>query len=77
MVLAVAAGVMWWKRRPTGAMGVPPLPADKRIFRGLIALLAIGGLLFPLVGASLIVMLLVDWLVVQPIQARRLTKQTA
>lgn len=76
MVLAVAAGVMWWKRRPSGAMGVPPLPTDKRIFRGLIALLIIGGLLFPLVGASLIVMLLVDWLVVQPIQARRLTKQT-
>lgn len=76
VLMCVAAGVMWWKRRPSGSMGVPPLPADKRIFRGLIATLAIGGVIFPLVGASLIVMLLIDWLAVRPIQERRLTKQT-
>ncbi|ATH77304.1 hypothetical protein CLM76_06730 [Vreelandella venusta] len=72
IVMCVAAGVMWWKRRPAGAMGVPPLPADTRVFRGLIALLVIGGLLFPLVGASLLVMLVIDWCIVRPLQARRL-----
>ena len=70
IVMCVAAGVMWWKRRPSGAMGVPPLPTDKRVFRGLIALLVIGGVLFPLVGASLIVMLIIDWLIVRPLQER-------
>lgn len=61
VLLAVSAAVMWWKRRPKGSLGVPPMPADRRVFRGLIALLAIGGILFPLVGVSLIVMLALDW----------------
>lgn len=61
VMLAVSAGLMWWKRRPRGSLGVPPMPSDGRVFRGLIAILAIGGILFPLVGASLIVMLGVDW----------------
>jgi uncharacterized iron-regulated membrane protein len=76
IVMCVAAGVMWWKRRPSGAMGVPPLPTDKRVFRGLIALLMIGGVLFPLVGASLIVMLMIDWLIVRPLQERRPVRQS-
>lgn len=60
VALAVSAGVMWWKRRPSRAMGVPPLPQDRRVFRGLLAILAVGGVLFPLTGASLLVMLGLD-----------------
>lgn len=60
VLLAVSAGVMWWKRRPSGSLGVPPLPDDQRVFRGLIAILAVGGLLFPLMGLSLLVMLTLD-----------------
>lgn len=58
--LAVSAGIMWWKRKPAGALGVPPLPQDSRAFRGLFIILIIGGIIFPLVGISLIVMLLLD-----------------
>jgi uncharacterized iron-regulated membrane protein len=57
----VSASVMWWKRRPKGTLGVPPLPTDKGVFRGLIAILVVGGVIFPLVGVSLIVMLVLDW----------------
>ncbi|TRL43242.1 PepSY-associated TM helix domain-containing protein [Rhizobium straminoryzae] len=60
ILLAVSAGIMWWKRRPQGALGVPPMPSDPRVFRGLIAILVVGGLIFPLVGASLIVLLILD-----------------
>ncbi|OLP61936.1 hypothetical protein BJF93_07360 [Xaviernesmea oryzae] len=60
IVLCVSAAIMWWKRRPKGRLGIPPLPADPRVFRGLLALLAIGGVLFPLVGLSLLVMLALD-----------------
>ncbi|KQQ91032.1 PepSY domain-containing protein [Aureimonas sp. Leaf324] len=63
VVLAVSAAVMWWKRRPGRSMGVPPMPKDKRVFRGLIAILAIGGIVFPLMGASLLVMLAMDFAV--------------
>lgn len=62
VLLAVSAGVMWWKRRPAGSLGVPPLPGDTKVFRGLIVMLAIGGIAFPLVGISLVVMLALDWL---------------
>jgi uncharacterized iron-regulated membrane protein len=61
VLLAVSAAVMWWKRRPAGSLGVPPLPEDPKVFRGLIAILAIGGIAFPLVGISLLVMLALDW----------------
>ncbi|MDS9470010.1 PepSY domain-containing protein [Paracoccus sp. MBLB3053] len=60
VLLCVSAAVMWWKRRPSGSLGVPPMPSDKRVLRGLVAILALGGILFPLVGASLIVMLALD-----------------
>ena len=60
VALAVSAAVMWWKRRPAGSLGVPPLPADSRVFRGLLVILAVGGLLFPLVGISLVIMLAID-----------------
>ena len=60
ILLAVSGGVMWWKRRPKGSLGVPPMPQNKRTLYGLAAILAVGGVIFPLVGASLIVMLLLD-----------------
>ncbi|WP_323131105.1 PepSY-associated TM helix domain-containing protein [Sinorhizobium medicae] len=61
VALAVSAGVMWWKRRPAGSLGVPPLPSDRRVFRALVAILVAGGILFPLVGLSLVIMLGLDW----------------
>ncbi|WP_112310442.1 PepSY-associated TM helix domain-containing protein [Pseudogemmobacter bohemicus] len=58
--LAVSAGVMWWKRRPSGKLGVPPLPTDRKAFVGLFLILGVGGLIFPLTGLSLLVMLALD-----------------
>jgi uncharacterized iron-regulated membrane protein len=71
VLLAVSAGIMWWKRRPKGSLGIPPLPQEKRVLHGLLALLAIGGIIFPLVGASLLAMLALD-LIVQYRQRRRM-----
>lgn len=63
VLLAVSGGVMWWKRRPKGSLGIPPMPQEKQVMRGLIAMLAIGGILYPLVGLSLLVMLMLDFAV--------------
>ncbi|WP_136065818.1 PepSY-associated TM helix domain-containing protein [Modicisalibacter radicis] len=62
VLLCVASATMWWKRRPAGRLGVPPAPQDSRRLRGVLALLAIGGVIFPLVGASLVVMAVLDGL---------------
>lgn len=61
---------MWWKRRPSGSLGVPPMPTDPKVFRGLLAILIVGGIVFPLVGASLLVMLAIDLLVIRPLGKR-------
>ena len=60
VLMCVSGATMWWKRRPSGAMGVPPMPADPKVLRTVVVLLAIGGVIFPLVGASLLVMLAID-----------------
>jgi uncharacterized iron-regulated membrane protein len=64
VLMALSAGVMWWKRRPQGGLAVPPLPADRRPLRGVLALMVLAGLLMPLMGASLLLMLALDrwWL---------------
>ncbi|WOB25483.1 MULTISPECIES: PepSY domain-containing protein [Xanthomonas] len=69
VLLCVSAAVMWWKRRPVGGLGVPPLPADPRTLRGLLVLLVLCGLLFPLVGLSLLLMWLFDRYWMQRAQA--------
>jgi uncharacterized iron-regulated membrane protein len=65
VVLSVSAGIMWWKRRPTGSLGIPPLPRERGVLWGVLAILAVGGIVYPLVGASLVVMVILDILLVQ------------
>jgi uncharacterized iron-regulated membrane protein len=60
VLLSVSAAVMWWKRRPQGSLGVPPVPSNAGAMWGVVVILAVGGVIFPLVGASLVVMLLLD-----------------
>ncbi|WDS35786.1 PepSY domain-containing protein [Pseudoxanthomonas sp.] len=60
VLLCVSAAVMWWKRRPSGSLGVPPLPAQPRALKVVVGLLVVGGVLFPLVGLSLLLMLALD-----------------
>jgi len=60
VLMCVAAVVMWWKRRPAGSMGVPPMPVMRGALRGVMILMIIGGVVFPLVGASLLIMLALD-----------------
>lgn len=59
--------VMWWKRRPDGArrLAAPPMPAEMPLWKGAAALSLIIAMAFPLVGVSLIGVLLLDMLVVQ------------
>lgn len=61
VLLCVTGAVAWWKRRPRGSgLGVPPLPAQPEVLAGLTAVLALGGVVFPLVGVSLLVVLAGD-----------------
>jgi uncharacterized iron-regulated membrane protein len=59
-LLGVSAITMWWKRRPEGRLGAPSRPANRRAYLGLAIVVVPLGLIFPLVGASLVAVLLFD-----------------
>jgi uncharacterized iron-regulated membrane protein len=61
LALAATAPVMWWKRRPKGSLAAPPPPPERRVRLGVLATVGMGGVVFPLVGASLLVALLIDF----------------
>lgn len=50
LLLVVTAPVMWWKRRPKGRIAAPPGHSG----RGLIAIMAAAGLIFPLTGLTML-----------------------
>ena len=68
---SVAAVVMWWKRRPVGRVGVPPYPAEARVYRALWIAAAALGLAFPITGAAILLMLAVDLLVIRTVPPLR------
>ncbi len=71
-ILSVSGAVMWWRRRPEGLLGAP-IPLSRPRFGPVLAagilLLAVW---MPLFGATLVAMLLVEWLALRRMpRARR------
>ncbi len=60
LALAVSAAVMWWKRRPRGRLAAPPRRAGDRAAAGAIAVAVLLGLVYPLLGASMVAAALAD-----------------
>lgn len=63
--------IMWWKRKPAGKLGAPALPKNYKLMKGVAAIIIAFGLFFPLVGISLVAVLLVDLLVIRRIPAAK------
>ena len=62
MLLSITGTVMWWQRRPqgTGGIGAPAMLPYAQNWRFPLVITAVLGLVFPLVGLSLIIVLLLD-----------------
>lgn len=60
VLLAVSAVTMWWKRRPQGSLGAPPVPENKRTMLVVAAIVCTAGIVFPLVGLTIVVALLIE-----------------
>ena len=60
--LSITGAVMWWKRKPVGSLGVPPMPSDRKLASGVCALIIGLCLFLPLAGLTLIAALTVDTL---------------
>jgi uncharacterized iron-regulated membrane protein len=51
---------MWWKGRPKGSFGLPPAAGDRRAALTVMAIMAIAGLIYPLVGLSMLAALMFE-----------------
>lgn len=71
LLSAVSGLVMWWLRRPQGRFGVPPLRHDLPRWKTAIVIMCLLGAAFPLVGASLLLIWALDWLLLSRFFWRR------
>ncbi|APW41464.1 PepSY-associated TM helix domain-containing protein [Rhodoferax saidenbachensis] len=64
--LCVSGIVMWWKRRPAGAgrLVAPPLSAGAPLWKSGAVVMLLVAVAFPLSGAVLLAVVLLDWLVI-------------
>jgi uncharacterized iron-regulated membrane protein len=62
VLLVISGVVMWWKRRPKGRLAAPARVPPTRI-KGAVAILILAGVLFPILGMSVIAIFLIDRLV--------------
>jgi uncharacterized iron-regulated membrane protein len=60
ITLAVSSTVLWWRRRPEGVLGAPVPLTRPRFGGGLIALIGGLALILPLLGISLLAVLLIE-----------------
>lgn len=71
MLSAISGLVLWWLRRPAGSLGVPPLRHDLPRWKAAIVIMLLLGAAFPLVGASLLLIYGLDWLLTGALRVRR------
>jgi len=71
LLSAVSGLVMWWIRRPQGRFGVPPLRHDLPRWKTAIVIMCLLGAAFPLVGASLLLIWALDWLLLSRLAGLR------
>ncbi|MCI4126518.1 PepSY-associated TM helix domain-containing protein [Bacillus haynesii] len=69
--VSVSGFVLWRKRKPKSGLGVPPAPKNKKTIKPLVLIMIFFGLFFPLVGLSLIAVLLLDRFVIRRISVLR------
>ena len=61
--MSFSAVVMWWRRRPGGRLGAPRPVRERQRIIGLLVTIGVLAVLFPMFGASLVLVLLLERLV--------------
>ncbi len=71
VTLSVSSWVLWWRRRPEGRLGAPERLTSEPAARGMAVALIVLGLLLPVLGASMILVGLVERLVLRRVPVIR------
>lgn len=70
LAMSVTGAAMWWLRRPVGKAGFPIKPRAPKPAAWLIVVICLLGVLMPAVGASLLLILLGDWVILRRRRAK-------
>jgi uncharacterized iron-regulated membrane protein len=66
IILSCVTGIaMWWKRRPAGRVGVPPMPPRRSVYAGLWVIALVFAVAFPMSGLAILLMVAFDQVVVR------------
>lgn len=68
ILMALSSYFMWRKRKPDGKLGAPAKAKTKGTAIGVLLIMLVFGALMPLVGLSIISIVLLDWLVIRRIK---------
>jgi len=63
VALSVSGFLMWRKRAPNGVLGAPPVMPEAKIGAGFVVIILVAAVVLPVLGASLIVLFLVEWII--------------
>ncbi len=67
ITMAGSAVLMWWRRRPDGALGAPPALSGQKVGPGLLIVLSLLCLYLPLLGPSLLLVVAIERLILKRI----------
>jgi uncharacterized iron-regulated membrane protein len=59
-LLAASGAVMWWRRRPDGRLGAPPARPARPVAAGFVLMLVVLGVFLPMLGGSMLLVLLAE-----------------
>lgn len=71
ILIAISSYIMWRKRKPEGKLGAPSQPKNKKVTFSLLILMLICGAIMPLVGISILFVLILDLLIIRKIKPLR------
>ncbi|MBD2870215.1 PepSY domain-containing protein [Paenibacillus sp. IB182493] len=71
ILIAFSSYVMWRKRKPSGKLGAPAKPKSNKTTLGVLLIMLACGAAMPLVGASLLFVLLLDLFILRRIKSLR------
>lgn len=61
--MCITGPIMWWKRKPQKALGTPSLPKNMKLPKKFVIIIAITGILLPLFGASVLLIIIYEKMV--------------
>ncbi|MGO4542862.1 PepSY-associated TM helix domain-containing protein [Paenibacillus sp. 2TAB19] len=71
ILVALSSYVMWRKRRPEGKLGAPAKPKSNKVTIGVLIIMLICGAVMPLVGLSILFVLILDLFILRRIKSLR------